>query len=169
MPEQLTPEVIAQTPDVSLADVTDQDDLLTEMAGLSPIDYDRRRESAAKRLGVRVSTLDAEVAARRSTIEEQTVSEQLAAATPEPWTDAVDGASLLDDLASFYKRYVVLPEGAADMLALWTEHTYAIDAFVITPRLAVVSPQKRCGKTTHPYILALKSKEYTEKCYYNVK
>jgi putative DNA primase/helicase len=148
MPEQLTPEVIAQTPDVSLADVTDQDDLLTEMAGLSPIDYDRRRESAAKRLGVRVSTLDAEVAARRSTIEEQTVSEQLAAATPEPWTDAVDGASLLDDLASFYKRYVVLPEGAADMLALWTEHTYAIDAFVITPRLAVVSPQKRCGKTT---------------------
>ena len=148
MPEQLTPEVIDQTPDVTLADVTDQDTLLTELASLSPIDYDRRRESAAKLLGVRMSTLDAEVAARRSNIEEQTVTEQLAAATPEPWTDAVDGASLLDDLASFYTRYVVLPEGAAHMLALWTEHTYAMDAFVITPRLAVVSPQKRCGKTT---------------------
>jgi putative DNA primase/helicase len=148
MPEQLTPEVIDQTPDVTLADVTDQDTLLAELASLSPIDYDRRRESAAKLLGIRVSTLDAEVAAKRSKLEEQHVTEQFAAATPEPWTDAVDGASLLDNLASFYTRFVVLPEGAADMLALWTLHTYAIDAFVITPRLAVVSPQKRCGKTT---------------------
>jgi putative DNA primase/helicase len=147
MPEQLTPKVIDQTPEVTLADVTDQDALLAELASLSPIDYDRRRESAAKLLGVRVSTLDAEVAAKRSKLEEQHVTEQLAA-TPAPWTEAVDGASLLDDLASLYKRYVALPEGAADMLALWTEHTYAIDAFVITPRLAVVSPQKRCGKTT---------------------
>ena len=125
MPEQLTSEVIAQTPDVTLADVADQEALLTELASLSPIDYDRRRESAAKLLGIRVATLDAEVGARRSKIEAQHVTEQLAAATPAPWTEAVDGASLLDDLASFYTRYVVLPEGAADMLALWTEHTYA--------------------------------------------
>jgi putative DNA primase/helicase len=143
MPEQLSPEVIDQT-----ADVTDQDALLAELASLSPIEYDRRRESTAKLLGVRMSTLDAAVAAQRSKLEAQHVTEQLAAATPAPWTEAVDGASLLDDLASFYTRYVVLPEGAADMLALWTEHTYAMDAFVITPRLAVVSPQKRCGKTT---------------------
>ena len=34
------------------------------------------------------------------------------------------------------------------MLALWTVHTYAIDAAQITLRLAIVSPQKRCGKTT---------------------
>src|SRR5438445_13870445 len=148
MPEQLTPDVIAQTPDVTVAEVTDADALLTELASLSSIDYDRQRESAAKLLGIRMSTLDTEVAARRFKIEEQNVIEHLAAATPEPWTDAVDGASLLDDLASFYTRYVVLPEGAADMLALWTLHTYAIDAFVITPRLAVVSPQQRCGNTT---------------------
>jgi putative DNA primase/helicase len=148
MPEQLTPEVIDQMPDVTLADVTDQDALLADLVSLSPIDYDRRRESAAKLLGVRVSTLDAEVAAKRSKLEEQHVTEQFAAATPAPWTEAVDGASLLDDLASYYTRYVVLPEGAADMLALWTLHTYTTDAFVITPRLAVVSPQKRCGKTT---------------------
>lgn len=148
MPEQLTPEVIAQAPDVTLADVTDQDTLLTELAGLSPLDYDRRRASAAKLLGVRVGALDAEVAVRRAKIEEQTVAEQVAAATPAPWPEAVDGAQLLDDLAALYRRYVVLPDGAADMLALWTLHTYAMEAFVITPRLAVVSPQKRCGKTT---------------------
>src|SRR5262245_22123139 len=99
MPEQLTPEVIDQTPDVTLADVTDQDALLAELASLSPIDYDRRRESAAKLLGVRVSTLDAAVSAQRFTIEAQNVTEQLAAATPAPWPDAVDGAQLLDALA----------------------------------------------------------------------
>jgi hypothetical protein len=148
MPEQLTPEVIDQTPEVRLADVTDQEALLAELASLSPIDYDRRRESAAKLLGVRVSTLDSEVAAQRSKLEEQQVTAQLAAAIPAPWPEAVDGAQLLHDLAALYHRYVVLPDGAADMLALWTLHTYAIEAFVITPRLAVVSPQKRCGKTT---------------------
>jgi hypothetical protein len=68
--------------------------------------------------------------------------------TPESWPDVVDGAQLLADLAAWYRRYVVLPEGAADMLALWTIHTYAIEAAQVTPRLAVVSPQKRCGKTT---------------------
>src|SRR5262249_17488973 len=34
MPEQLTPEVIDQTPDVTLADVTDQDALLMEYAAI---------------------------------------------------------------------------------------------------------------------------------------
>ena len=148
MPEQLSPEVIDQTADVTLADVTDQDALLAELASLSPIDYDQQRESAAKLLGVRMSTLDAAVAAQRSKLEEQHVTAQRDAATPEPWPEAVEGASLLEDLASLFTRYVVLPQGAADMLALWTLHTYTIDAFVITPRLAVVSPQKRCGKTT---------------------
>src|SRR5262249_44860517 len=125
MPEQLTPEVIDQTPDVTLADVTDQDALLAELAALSPMEYDRRRKSATELLGVRVGTLDAEVAARRSKIEEQQATAQLAAAPPTPWPNAVDGAQLLHDLSVLYSRYVVLPEGAADMLALWTLHTYA--------------------------------------------
>jgi hypothetical protein len=148
MPEHLTPDVIAQTPDVTPADVLDQDALLDDLAELSLLDYDRRRASAAKLLGVRVGALDTEVAVRRAKIAEQTVTEQVAAATPVPWTESVDGAQFLDDLAAFYRCYVVLPEGAADMLALWTMHTYTLDAFMITPRLAVVSPQKRCGKTT---------------------
>src|SRR5262249_5387231 len=115
---------------------------------LAPIDYDRRRESAAKLLDIRVSTLDAEVAKRRLRVEEHTAAAQLAAAAPAPWTETVDGAALLADLAAYYKRYVALPDGAAVMLALWTMHTYATEAFVITPRLAIVSPQKRCGKST---------------------
>jgi len=36
----------------------------------------------------------------------------------------------------------------APAIALWIAHTYALDAFDHTGYLAVVSPEKRCGKTT---------------------
>ena len=39
--------------------------MLTELAGRSPIDYERRREAEAERLGIRISTLDKEVDLRR--------------------------------------------------------------------------------------------------------
>jgi putative DNA primase/helicase len=151
MPDELTPDVIDQTSDVTPADVLDQDALLNELAGLPPLDYDQRRTSTAKMLGVRVGALDAEVAARRQRQAETAGAQDNGAeqaAMPEPWTDTVDGAQLLAELSAYYARYVVLPEGAADALALCTEHTYAVDAAQITPRLAVVSPQPRCGKTT---------------------
>lgn len=67
---------------------------------------------------------------------------------PEPWPEPVDGAELLEDLAGLFNRYLVLPEGAADVLALWTAHTYAVDHFDHTGYLALVSPTPRCGKTT---------------------
>lgn len=128
-----------------------QDALLIELAALSPLEYDRRRTEAAKLLGVRVGTLDAEVTTRRQQQAAPQGAEaggSVVAATPAPWTEAVDGAQLLTDLVTWYRRYVVLPEGAAEGLALWTLHTYTMDAAQVTPRLAIVSPQKRCGKTT---------------------
>jgi putative DNA primase/helicase len=42
----------------------------------------------------------------------------------------------------------VLPPFVAEGLALWVLHTHAIAAADITPRLAILSPEKRCGKTT---------------------
>src|SRR5215471_15960312 len=82
MPSELTPNVIAQTPDETEASVTDEESLLAELASLSPLDYDKRRKSAAELLSVRMSALDAEITARRSKIEEQNATEQLAAAMP---------------------------------------------------------------------------------------
>ena len=46
------------------------------------------------------------------------------------------------------RRHVVLDQAAADATALWIAHTHAIDAAYVTPRLAITSPEKRCGKTT---------------------
>ena len=68
---------------------------------------------------------------------------------PEPWPDAVDGAALVDEIARAHARYVVLPDGAADVAALWDLHTYLPDVLHVSPILELTSPQKRCGKSTH--------------------
>jgi hypothetical protein len=63
------------------------------------------------------------------------------------WTGDVDGAAILDDIVALLERYVVLPDGATAAIALWALHTHALDAAAISPLLAVLSPEKRCGKT----------------------
>jgi hypothetical protein len=69
-------------------------------------------------------------------------------AARDPWPELVDGASLITDLEAAINAHAVLPDGAAVAMALWILHTYCLDAAAITPRLAIISPTKRCGKTT---------------------
>jgi Protein of unknown function (DUF3631) len=67
---------------------------------------------------------------------------------PIPTPPGVDGASLLAELRAAFSRYVVLPSPqAADAVTLWTAATHAQPAWEHAPRLAVVSPLKRCGKS----------------------
>ncbi|MGK5530612.1 DUF3631 domain-containing protein [Streptomyces sp. URMC 129] len=58
------------------------------------------------------------------------------------------GAELLDDLRRLIARYVILPnEQALDAVVLWTAATHLQDAFQHAPRLAILGPVKRCGKS----------------------
>jgi hypothetical protein len=67
---------------------------------------------------------------------------------PIPAAQAVDGAGLLAELRAAFTRYVVLPSPqVADAVTLWTAATHAQPAWEHAPRLAVVSPLKRCGKS----------------------
>src|SRR5262249_1236781 len=66
----------------------------------------------------------------------------------EPWHEPVNGAELIAALEAAISRYVALPQDGAFVVALWVLHTYCFDAFTCTPRLAIISPEKRCGKTT---------------------
>ena len=65
-----------------------------------------------------------------------------------PWPEPVEGHALLDNLAQTVRRFVVLPKGAAETLALWVLHTYAFELRDVTAYLGIESPEKRCGKTT---------------------
>ena len=60
---------------------------------------------------------------------------------------AGETAALLDDLAAYFSRYVVVTAEQADALALWTLHTYIVQTFSTTPYLIVTSAEKRSGKT----------------------
>lgn len=66
----------------------------------------------------------------------------------EPWPEPVDGAEVLDALVAAITRYIVVPRGAPEAVALWTVFAHAHDAFAVSPNLAATSPVKRSGKTS---------------------
>jgi hypothetical protein len=74
---------------------------------------------------------------------------------PAPWPAQVDGIELLDALRDTFSRYLVLSEGAAEILALWTVFTHIIEISPVAPRLAILSATPECGKTTLLQILIL--------------
>ena len=56
---------------------------------------------------------------------------------------------ILDDIHDFIGRFIAYPnEHARVAHTLWIAHTHLIDAFYTTPRLAILSAERRCGKTT---------------------
>ena len=70
---------------------------------------------------------------------------------PEP----EDGAELLEALAAFVRRFVVVTRAQAVVVALWIVHTHAIAAAEATPYLAITSAEKRSGKTRLLEVLGL--------------
>jgi hypothetical protein len=56
-------------------------------------------------------------------------------------------ALLLEDVARFVRRFVVMSDVQADAVALWIAHTHAIEAAETTPYLAITSAEKRSGKS----------------------
>ncbi len=118
------------------------------LAALSATDYDRLRTAEAHRLKIRPAVLDKMVAARRPKVATPSASPSIDLATPEPWPHAVNGAAVLREVAETFARFVALPPGAVEALALWTAHAHCFEAFLHSPRLNLCSPEKGCGKTT---------------------
>lgn len=118
------------------------------LAKLSDVEYDQQRDQAAKDLNIRVGTLDREVVKKRA---EDVPGDEATGSTfsdLEPWPEAVDGAATLQEVSATLRRFCILPALSAEAMALWVMHAHAHDATQISPLLAVVSPEKRCGKTT---------------------
>ncbi len=122
------------------------------LAKLFPIEYDRVRIAEAEALGVRVTTLDAEVEKERMSIDSagkaDIQGEPVLFAEIEPWPDPVDGILLIGELVFTCRRYLTLPEHTDTLIALWIVFTHAIESMNVAPILAITSPEKRCGKTT---------------------
>lgn len=77
---------------------------------------------------------------------------------PSVRTDTPEAPPLdevLDELAGFVRRFVVMSEAQADAVALWIAHTHAFEAAEQTPYLAISSAEKRSGKTRLLEVLEL--------------
>ena len=71
-----------------------------------------------------------------------------------PVTSA-DGATLLDDLTGFVRRYVVLSPTQLLVVVLWVVHCHAFTAAETTPYLSITSATKQAGKTRLLEVLEL--------------
>jgi putative DNA primase/helicase len=126
---------------------------IARLAALSPVQYEQQRKDAAEQLGLRASILDKLVKAERPD-DGNTQGSAIEFPEPEPWPEPINGARLLNDVADAIRNHVVLADAARDTAALWVIHAYLLDRFLVTPRLAITSPEKRCGKTTLLDVLA---------------
>ena len=129
---------------------TDQNtiDALARLGGLA---YQKQRLQEAKRLRIPVAALDKLVRQAQARAEDS--SAELPHWKVEPWNEPIDGALLLADIEQVFVRYVFLPTGASVALALWVLHAWTMDAGDISPFMVLISPTKRCGKTTVLIIL----------------
>jgi putative DNA primase/helicase len=151
------PAVAAQLAKTKTPQETDKE-TFERLAALSGAEYDRVRKAEAQRLGIREPTLDEAVAKLRkwtSGSDRTLQGHEVDLGDVEPWPEPVDGAAVLDAVSQTCAHYVALPPGAADALALWDAHTHCFDAFEHSPRLAITSPEKGCGKTTLRDVVAM--------------
>lgn len=85
---------------------------------------------------------------RLATLLHESADAQGEAAEPPATTVEPPGTrDLLDSIEAFMRRYVVMSDDAAAVLALFVLHSHAFEAAHATPYVVVLSPERRAGKT----------------------
>jgi len=139
---------ISDTANMDTPYVPDINNTVNRLALLTSIEYEQVRKREAKALSIRESALDKEVNKERKRIEQEEINDNSIVSDVDEWSEIVQGGQLLSELKAIYQQYVILPEGAAVALSLWTLGTFCYDAFRIYPMINLTSPEKRCGKST---------------------
>ncbi len=120
---------------------------VARLAKLPPLDYEQMRVAEAERLGIRVSALDDAVQAARPKSPE-THGKSFTLCDPEPWLEPVSLPAILADLEATILRHMSMSRATAICATLWVAHSWVYQRFEFTPRLAILSPLPRCGKST---------------------
>src|SRR5262245_15640797 len=121
--------------------------LLDALAKKGPIEYDRERKQAAKKLGIRPGTLDDVIKALR----DEAAAKELPCPwwEVEPWQDAVETAGLLANLQHQTRKYVVLTDHQVLVAVLWVMMSWVHSrAATHSPVLMATSPQPNSDKST---------------------
>ena len=119
---------------------------IAAMLKMDAIDREVARKEIAEKHGVRKSVIDQFI----KSLEEEKNGEGTTeiVISVEPWETEVDGLDVLSKIKSLLHNHIILPHSTAEAISEWVLLTYCFDAFRILPILGVVSPEKRCGKTS---------------------
>jgi putative DNA primase/helicase len=121
------------------------DGVIIDLANMTPLQYAQARKPKANELGIPVAALDKIV--KKQSKQSRNDNDQLPHWKVVPWPVSLPGAELLNSIVVKFEKYFVLPAGGADAFALWTLHSWTMDADDVSPFLVLISPTKRCGKT----------------------
>jgi len=135
-------------PDYVLSDA-----VIDALLKLSPLDRERKLSHPA--FHKRRTLFRQILKSQQVTKEAGGQGEVIAFDEPDPWPHPVAPVDLLDDLSAFISAHVILPEGAADALAVWIVLTYIFQQFETIPQVLITSPEPQCGKTTLLDVLRL--------------
>ena len=139
-------EVKKQIDAAKLDQATILEKAIADMIEMDVLDREDARNRLSKEFGIRKGVIDQSLVKMIS--EKNEVGSKKIIEEVEPAADPVDGAVLLDEIFDKLASHLVLPDGAGVPITLWAMLTYCHDAFRILPILGIVSPEKRCGKTT---------------------
>ena len=79
-----------------------------------------------------------------------------------PWDESVTGNEIAEATCKLVKKHLVTESHTPEAMTLWVILTYCFTAFRCLPKLAIISPEKRCGKSTALEIIqGLAHKELT--------
>jgi hypothetical protein len=140
------PEAEVVVPDAELDDAA----VITDLAAMAPMDYDRVRKEYARALGIQVRVLDEQVKAARN---RDAGADRQPFVDTEPCDGPVDPAELFDEIVSIIRRYIVLEPEQADAGALWVAHTHMTELFEVSPLALINAPEKACAKTQFQTLL----------------
>lgn len=73
---------------------------------------------------------------------------------PTPWPNAVNGSAMIENMLAVFSRHLIMSMDAKVVLAMWVIFTHVFTVARVAPILALLSPVRRCGKTTVIQILA---------------
>ena len=139
----------------ALTNDIDNTNEIMRLAKLEHLQYALQRKEKAGELGIGVGALDAAVkAARAENGHTKGQGRPIEFTNIEPWPNGVDGATLLSDLSTTLRKYVIVTDEQVDAASLWNIHSHAHDASDVSPKLVLKSAQKRSGKTRLAAVLA---------------
>ena len=125
------------------------EEMVAALAELSELAYQKQRDEAAAKLGIRVTVLDKLVAKKRIEFEVDHVPMLYPHWTVASSEELVDGGIILEALVNKIRWHVVMSPDQAVTVALWVMLTWVHEKVAVhSPLLLVTSAEANSGKST---------------------